>query len=556
MFCSKCGKENAGTAKFCITCGETLIIDSKVKGKKKYLWIIGLMVCGVLIAGLCFGFVKKSSVKLNDINDGAVAENLKGDVTPEDQFEQNVTFTDFAGNSFINLWSGGLVVGNKEDVYFYEGGGTYHLNEEGNKKLICEVDAQPDNIYLQLYGDALFFWTKDYIMRVSTDGGKPEKVVETPFSNFRVDKGYLYYVTTTVMYDDSAPKCVNRYNIQTKEIEQVLCEEMDWVAWLGKYDSDSEEILMYEYREKTYQEKSDEHGGYITCYEGGYFDVKKTDLGDVTAVKTFEAPYASDTDQNRFIKTEDYIYLVGTPLSSEGYVKEASLPAVFLESEWEEILAKCGEETSEAVLLADSYKKYDINNLSTKDSDKKEELLERYPIMETQVVYILRDTTQDAIRKRIYEMLSNAGCDVDAMIRIGQERDKAVEKESVKEKFVLECINPMTMDVLYRLEDDVYIRDILSVYKNDLIVYACVNDEVGVYRIREHSLRDCAKGSELSAELIFGIDTDISHMNECSMYMNVLDDNLYYMYHRNDKDVALEGNLYRVRMDGTDWEDI
>ncbi len=59
------------------------------------------------------------------------------------------------------------------------------------------------------------------------------------------------------------------------------------------------------------------------------------------------------------------------------------------------------------LLIGNYYKKYDINKLGKKDN--KEELLERYPMMADTVVYVIRDTATDAVRKKLEEFFAEIG---------------------------------------------------------------------------------------------------------------------------------------------------
>ena len=54
----------------------------------------------------------------------------------------------------------------------------------------------------------------------------------------------------------------------------------------------------------------------------------------------------------------------------------------------EEYLSKKGQR--ESLMIGEYYKKLDINDLSKSDKAAKDELKERYPSMETTVIYVLR----------------------------------------------------------------------------------------------------------------------------------------------------------------------
>ena len=101
-------------------------------------------------------------------------------------------------------------------------------------------------------------------------------------------------------------------------------------------------------------------------------------------------------------------------------------------------------------LLSQYYKKLDINNLSKADEKEKDTLLERYPIMETEVIYILRDTAKEAVKKKMETVFADAGYTYDNYLE-----DKALdtaEKTSDKPIF--------NLSVIYRLEGDQFIIEV------------------------------------------------------------------------------------------------
>ena len=61
----------------------------------------------------------------------------------------------------------------------------------------------------------------------------------------------------------------------------------------------------------------------------------------------------------------------------------------------------------EVDLIKQYYKKYDINKLTPKDN--KDELLASYPVLETDVIYVLRSGTKDNVRKTIQDKFEAAG---------------------------------------------------------------------------------------------------------------------------------------------------
>ena len=85
--------------------------------------------------------------------------------------------------------------------------------------------------------------------------------------------------------------------------------------------------------------------------------------------------------------------------------KEYTIPPVITKTEFDGYLGKM--EKKSADLVKQYYKKYDINKLSAKDD--KNELLANYPIMETEVIYVLRDKTKENTRKTMEQLFADAG---------------------------------------------------------------------------------------------------------------------------------------------------
>lgn len=94
------------------------------------------------------------------------------------------------------------------------------------------------------------------------------------------------------------------------------------------------------------------------------------------------------------------------------------------------------------------YKKYDIKKLGKKDN--KEELLANYPILENTVVYILRDTTKDNVKKTIQGFFEEAGYTYEDYLA-----DKELDLSSkTSDKPVF------NVSMIYKLEGDDLVVDI------------------------------------------------------------------------------------------------
>lgn len=85
--------------------------------------------------------------------------------------------------------------------------------------------------------------------------------------------------------------------------------------------------------------------------------------------------------------------------------KEYTIPPVAIESKFEEWCSKMEAKGSD--LAKSYYKKYDINKL--KKTDDKDQLLADYPIMESEVIWVLRDTTKENTRRDLEKYFAAAG---------------------------------------------------------------------------------------------------------------------------------------------------
>jgi hypothetical protein len=85
--------------------------------------------------------------------------------------------------------------------------------------------------------------------------------------------------------------------------------------------------------------------------------------------------------------------------------KEFIIPPVITETDFLALQANMDQEGKN--YIKDYYSKYDINNLRKKDN--KEELLELYPVLETDVIYVLRAETKEARKAKMEEIFEAAG---------------------------------------------------------------------------------------------------------------------------------------------------
>ena len=141
--------------------------------------------------------------------------------------------------------------------------------------------------------------------------------------------------------------------------------------------------------------------------------------------------------------------------------KEYVIPPVIKADRMEELISAMPK--SEGNKVRDYYKKYDINKLGKKDN--KEELLASYPILETDVIYVIRDTTKDNIKSKMEVYFADAGYTLEEY-----QEDKELNqnvKSSDKPIF--------NVNVIYRLDGDSLIVEVPLEeieYKEDYPVYS------------------------------------------------------------------------------------
>lgn len=85
--------------------------------------------------------------------------------------------------------------------------------------------------------------------------------------------------------------------------------------------------------------------------------------------------------------------------------KEYYIPHAAPASRMEEFLEKM--EKSEVKQVNNIYRKYDINKLRA--TDNKAELLEKYPDLENEIVYVMRDNAQEYLKEKVEAIFENAG---------------------------------------------------------------------------------------------------------------------------------------------------
>ncbi len=133
---------------------------------------------------------------------------------------------------------------------------------------------------------------------------------------------------------------------------------------------------------------------------------------------------------------EDYVKVLYSVGNTK---KEYIIPPVIREEEFKELVGKM--EKSDALLVQDYYKKYDINKLGKRDD--KEALLANYPILAEEVIYVLRDTTKDYLKAKFQVFFEEIGYTME-QYKAHCELDKSI---------VVQEVPVFNINVIYRLED-------------------------------------------------------------------------------------------------------
>lgn len=141
--------------------------------------------------------------------------------------------------------------------------------------------------------------------------------------------------------------------------------------------------------------------------------------------------------------------------------KEYVIPPVTTKEQFDAWTEKM--DTDGKNLVQQYYKKYNINKLGKKDN--KEELLADYPIIAEEVIYVLRDTTKENVRKKMEEIFAGAGYTYEDYLA-----DKEYDNSSKSSD------NPVfNVTVLYRLEGDDLVVEIPMnelMYKSEYPMYS------------------------------------------------------------------------------------
>ena len=566
MICPKCGKELKDGVNFCSKCGASF----EQKKKKNYaLLVVALLSVLIMVGVLLFLVLKPSGEEDGDNGEEFVAvddreneetENDKSEndnpIDADDMMNRPMADTEFSGNTLANLHNGGDVVSDGENVYFYELGRIYQLDKEGNVNELYRMsdeNALRDSIgwtWLQIQDGVLYF--KDDYRVVAYDlSTRQAKYLMDAVASFVVDGEYIYYITKENYEAQQGylygATIVGKYSFaEGIPVERLTLEEKwDGAYIFGKSPTKDGEILIAK-EEYVYPENERADGKTIIA-------IASTDVKSVKNEYDMEiCPSYGGVDYYENVKAKDYAYILQTPIDSEGYEREFGIPEIISADDMQNTLDKL--ETKYAQYIKDYYIKYDINNWRQRDEEKKETLLEEYPIIAERVIYLLSPATKNNQKLMFEEVFAEAGVTEDLMAK---SKEMGGNKPIPKEPAYLKCINLQTMKEEYNIREEMYLYHVFGCYENDLIVYAYINEVAGVYRLTEKNLWECGlNGQALQPQLILEVPLYITGMHKHNMEIYVVDEYLYYRYEGVENQFEgthayLGGRMQRIALNGT-----
>lgn len=163
---------------------------------------------------------------------------------------------------------------------------------------------------------------------------------------------------------------------------------------------------------------------------------------------------------------EDYIKILYSIGEME---KEYVIPPVITKERMEAYLDIM--DNADKLMVNNYYKEYDINNLSRRDEEIKDELLANYPILETEVAYIIRDNATDNIKNRMQQIFESAGYTYEEYV---EDRELSLASSSFNRPV-------FNVSMIYRLEgadlvvevpmDEIEFRDDFPLYNLSILPY-------------------------------------------------------------------------------------
>lgn len=167
-----------------------------------------------------------------------------------------------------------------------------------------------------------------------------------------------------------------------------------------------------------------------------------TYIDDATELYTTFSSYAKSVDSG-YYEIEDgkdeQGEFIKVSYSISNMRKVFIIPEVISETRMNELLDQM-DSIDEKNFVQRYYKRYDINNLDKRDD--RDELLARYPLLESEVIFVFRDTAGDTVQYKLEAVFQTAGYTYEDFLE-----DKAVVVDMIPEPV-------FNVSMVYRLDGD------------------------------------------------------------------------------------------------------
>lgn len=537
MFCNKCGKQLRDENKFCPTCGKAVVQDNVTvvnsEGKRKTkipLGIVCIVLCVLLVLSAVGNGIQlvsrgqSNNQKPQKDNADRVQTEKRDEKELEEDNDIEIAINDccFERGSYIVVREG--------EIFYSTTDSIIHRDKEGNENILYSNYA-PTSLYL--IGDKLYFheYETNYLCSINLDGSDKHELFDMKhWRSWAFYKDEVYFIENVVNDSGEAEFFINRYCETDAQRNASFC-----LGKVNDYSYGSPELLCMDLYNKgsvvfRVSEKREEilnDLGELESYREHY-KIVSTDFQNMINIES----YVEDSNDYGFepscVLTNDFLYVYPrySVQSIEEYiVKEYMIPTVIPENDLLALKDKMDE--SQWALIEQRYKKLDINNLSKKDTENLDLYLTYYPVMKSQIVYVLRDGTKDNVRTKLEEYFADVGYTA-VMYQEHKELDKSVHTKYY-EPYVIGCVNPITKETRFKVYIENYIKSVLGYYENDLLVYAYIDEKWGIFKITEEAMHRYQNDGGIEAELLFEINGEYKRTsNNLSVETHVSGDTLYY----------------------------
>ena len=278
--------------------------------KKLGVLLIAIMLIG---SGCNMGEGKKDNGINQSVEVFDDVQNQRGEDNSEKLF-QDESMPNIVGNSFANLgyaclFGGrgdlertGRVTGQGNELFFYELGSIYKIDESGKKIEICSAsDASSINVI----GDTLYYLEGTDVYSIKTDGTEKPHLLKGVMSPFIVYNNAIYYVSFSSMGGIVEEYYIAKYLIEGNE-PQLVINMGDRKPTLAGINPVYDDAIIYYYQIEDYQNPD-----YRALYYARYSVVCENFSGERIYSGEYIAPdYGANNAILFTICAENYNYVI------------------------------------------------------------------------------------------------------------------------------------------------------------------------------------------------------------------------------------------------------